>query len=390
MSDTVNLLAFGTDVIGSADTGGSGSGGHTIENPSGTDMEQRSNLQFTDAVVADDSTNNRTEISIVRELMQAEFDELTPEEQNRGVIVIKDANPSYLPSDNAVSVTADGVKTYGQLFNELYALTDATKVTRNAKLTMSNTSGGLIYNIERNYGTSITFIKSRNIISDYLVETIWLGPTSTYYLATTEASSTTFTNSTNTVPASGITFTLYYNMVSSANNSSSGGHIIENTNGTDLPQEDSLQFVGVYTEDDSANDRTKVNVVRTMTKAQMNALSSAEKVGFIRTSDEADNPYQGGGGAVDVLIAPTNSITQEITVDLSLYSLLVCSECNSTGKIMYVQSVVAPQQISSGMLTNVNLYEGSTEVDFTFTSSGSARINSITSNTWGTLYGIRK
>ena len=72
----------------------------------------------------------------------------------------------------------------------------------------------------------------------------------------------------------------------------SGGHTIENTSGIDMEQRSDLQFVGVYTEDDSANDRTKVNVVRTMTKAQMDALSAAEKVGFIRTSDEADNPYQ--------------------------------------------------------------------------------------------------
>ena len=72
---------------------------------------------------------------------------------------------------------------------------------------------------------------------------------------------------------------------------SGGGHVIENTSGTDMEQRSDLQFVGVYTEDDSANDRTKVNVVRTMTKAQMDALSAEEKVGFIRTSDEADNPY---------------------------------------------------------------------------------------------------
>ena len=76
-----------------------------------------------------------------------------------------------------------------------------------------------------------------------------------------------------------------------AGGSGSGGHVIEDTNGTTLAQRADLQFVGVYTEDDSANDRTKVNVVRTMTKAQMDALSAAEKVGFIRTSDEADNPY---------------------------------------------------------------------------------------------------
>ena len=69
----------------------------------------------------------------------------------------------------------------------------------------------------------------------------------------------------------------------------SGGHTIESTDGTDLPQEDNLQFVGVYTEDDSANDRTKVNIVRQMTKAAMQALSSAEKEGFIDTTDEDDD-----------------------------------------------------------------------------------------------------
>lgn len=69
----------------------------------------------------------------------------------------------------------------------------------------------------------------------------------------------------------------------------SGGHTIENTSGSDLPQEDNLQFVGVYTEDDSANDRTKVNIVRQMTKAAMQALSSAEKEGFIDTTDEDDD-----------------------------------------------------------------------------------------------------
>ncbi len=69
----------------------------------------------------------------------------------------------------------------------------------------------------------------------------------------------------------------------------SGGHTIEDTSGADLPQEDNLQFVGVYTEDDSANNRTKVNIVRQMTKAAMEALSSAEQEGFIDTTDEDDD-----------------------------------------------------------------------------------------------------
>ncbi len=69
----------------------------------------------------------------------------------------------------------------------------------------------------------------------------------------------------------------------------SGGHTIENTSGTDLPQEDNLQFVGVYTRDDSVNNRTEVNIVRQMTKAAMEALSSAEQEGFIDTTDEDDD-----------------------------------------------------------------------------------------------------
>jgi len=43
-------------------------GGHTIENPSGTDMTQRANLQFVDAGVSDDSVNDRTEIEVLQEI----------------------------------------------------------------------------------------------------------------------------------------------------------------------------------------------------------------------------------------------------------------------------------------------------------------------------------
>ena len=58
-----NFLAYGEDVIGS-DVGSSG--GHTIENSSGTTMTQRANLQFAgnNVTVTDDSTNNRTVVTI--------------------------------------------------------------------------------------------------------------------------------------------------------------------------------------------------------------------------------------------------------------------------------------------------------------------------------------
>lgn len=68
------------------------------------------------------------------------------------------------------------------------------------------------------------------------------------------------------------------------------GHIVQNDNGTDMTQRSKVQFVGVYTEDDATNDRTKVNIVRPMTKEQYEALTPAQKKGFIRTTDEPDNP----------------------------------------------------------------------------------------------------
>ena len=66
-----------------------------------------------------------------------------------------------------------------------------------------------------------------------------------------------------------------------AQSGGSGGHTILDDNGTSLSQEDNLQFVGVYSEDDSVNDTTKVNIVREMTQAQYELLSSAEKKGII-------------------------------------------------------------------------------------------------------------
>lgn len=45
--------------------GGGGSAGHTIENPSGTDMPARGKLQFTGGVtVTDDSANDRTVVNV--------------------------------------------------------------------------------------------------------------------------------------------------------------------------------------------------------------------------------------------------------------------------------------------------------------------------------------
>lgn len=100
------------------------------------------------------------------------------------------------------------------------------------------------------------------------------------------------------------------------------GHVVKNASGTSMTQRRNLQFVDAGVTDDSTGDVTKVNIIRTMTKAEMDSLSSAEKAGFIRTSDEADNPYVGidasdviyGSGTVkDALDGLTNSDTADVT-----------------------------------------------------------------------------
>jgi len=61
--NVADVLAQGLDAIEQAIAGGSGSGGHTIVNASGTDMTQRAKMQFVDAVVTDDAVNDVTKIS---------------------------------------------------------------------------------------------------------------------------------------------------------------------------------------------------------------------------------------------------------------------------------------------------------------------------------------
>lgn len=73
------------------------------------------------------------------------------------------------------------------------------------------------------------------------------------------------------------------------------GHIILDDEGTSLTQRDDLQFKGVYSEDDSTNEKTVVNVARTMTLAEFEQLTDDEKVGFINVKDEtsgSDDKFQ--------------------------------------------------------------------------------------------------
>ena len=75
------------------------------------------------------------------------------------------------------------------------------------------------------------------------------------------------------------------NIGGGAGGSSGGGHTILDNGGTSLTQRAELQFKGAYSEDNSTDEVTEVNVVRSMTKAEFDLLSADEKQGVINVTD---------------------------------------------------------------------------------------------------------
>lgn len=109
-------------------SGGSGSGGHTIVDSEGTSLEQRTNLQFNGAYSEDNSTDDTTEVNVVREMTKAEFDELT-EEEKTGFINITDITSGnddrfqpviYSSEEREIGVWKDGKPIYQKTYNATF------------------------------------------------------------------------------------------------------------------------------------------------------------------------------------------------------------------------------------------------------------------------------
>lgn len=188
----------------------SGGGGHTIVNPSGQSMSQENKLQFTDAGVADDSTNGKTKVSIVREMTKAEYDALS-EVERKGVIRITDEPDIVMGDveDDKVEVTADGVKTWQQLLNELYALIDTTKISQNSLLVVDFIAYKIVcvltYTTSAEYQFSKATISSGNkLVTDKFVIK---SSNSTYGQ---KEENVTISDRTSQQATSGTKLTLYY------------------------------------------------------------------------------------------------------------------------------------------------------------------------------------
>ena len=122
----------------------------------------------------------------------------------------------------------------------------------------------------------------------------------------------------------------------------SSGHTIKNMNGTDMTQRASMQFADAGVTDDSTNDKTVVKVVRQMTQAQYEALSSLEKQGVIEITN-ATNPYlyasqvrTTGGSNVEDELEDKADKTDIATVE----SGTTASRAYSVGELVYVSGTL--------------------------------------------------
>ena len=101
---SIDINGNSTDVY--APSGGSG--GHTIEDASGTDMSAEDNLQFADAKVTDDSGNSRTKVEVIRPITESQVSSITED----GVYVVTDGQQVSI---NAANVVYNGGSVAGAL-----------------------------------------------------------------------------------------------------------------------------------------------------------------------------------------------------------------------------------------------------------------------------------
>ena len=149
-----------------------------------------------------------------------------------------------------------------------------------------------------------------------------------------------------------------------------GGHTIVADDGTDLTQRANLQFIGAYSEDNSVDDTTEVNVVRNMTKAQFDLLTADEKTGFINTTDETSQIY---ATEIPMSALDSDTVAEKLDekVDTADYNaeLLPIESGSATNTKAYIDSGLSGKADTSDIPTRTDFirYEDKTigAVEFT-------------------------
>ena len=194
-----------TDVQDAIDELASGAGGHEIVNSSGTTLAQEPAMQFVDSHLSDDSTNDRTVVEVIKSVASANYSS----ETEHGMYLIPDGEGATIEpaSDDYVEVTADGVKTYAALLNELYSLINNNKVTLDTKLVSNNSGLQEIYDIYIIQSSELRFSNANTDSSTAYINRIKIASVySTYY----NNANNTVTNKSNDIPTTGTKLTLYY------------------------------------------------------------------------------------------------------------------------------------------------------------------------------------
>lgn len=101
---------------GYEDYAGTFGSGHTLENQSGTDMPQQPNMQFIDAQLANDSTNERTTVEIVKAITAQQLQSapdglyLIPDDGSGAVCDAEDVSFDNTGTDLSATNTEDAIK----------------------------------------------------------------------------------------------------------------------------------------------------------------------------------------------------------------------------------------------------------------------------------------
>ena len=126
-ASTSNKLATMSDV---------GGGGHVIKNQAGTSMTQRSGLEFLDAQISDDSTNDVTKIEVFKEVTKSQLDNLGS--NTDGFYSTTDESEDEITASNLIYT---GNKTVKTALDERALQSDLTNINATGS---TNTTGSTI------------------------------------------------------------------------------------------------------------------------------------------------------------------------------------------------------------------------------------------------------
>lgn len=153
------------------------------------------------------TTTDQTIIGAINELHEDQGDlaDLVTSDKSSLVDAINELAQGGGGSEQSTTITSDGVKTYSQILDALFAAVDITKVTGNSYI-QEVVAGGTVSSFYRVHQKSATQVGASfgGVYngSPYVVEAILKASGSTLNNNSTE--------NTNTVPTAGQTYTMYY------------------------------------------------------------------------------------------------------------------------------------------------------------------------------------